>query len=51
MSYRVGLSYMNQTHLTTTVQYSQPRNYSSVILTFSFINDEAIGPAPTRRSL
>jgi hypothetical protein len=44
----VGLSYRNQTYPTNTVLYTQPKNYSSVILTFAFENNGAIGPAPNQ---
>jgi hypothetical protein len=44
----VGLSYRNQTYPTNTVLYTQPKNYSSVILAFAFENNGAIGPAPNQ---
>jgi hypothetical protein len=44
----VGLSYRNQTYPTNTVIYTQPKNYSSVILAFAFENNGAIGPAPNQ---
>jgi hypothetical protein len=44
----VGLTYRNQTYPTITAQYTQPKNYSSVILTFAFEDNGAIGPAPNQ---